>query len=152
MGNGGENLGVVSIEEALRLAEEAGLDLIEIAPTAKPPVCRIMEYGKYLYMQEKKARESAKKSHTSELRQIQVSLGISQHDLELKAQKASEFLKDGDRVRIELVLKGRAKYMDKNFINERLQRILHLITEKHKIMESPKKGPRGISILIEKEK
>ncbi|MBI2628112.1 MAG: translation initiation factor IF-3 [Candidatus Niyogibacteria bacterium] len=151
MGKEGENMGIVNLSEALAKAKEAGLDLIEISPKAQPPVCRIMDYGKYIYLQEKKARET-KKAHRIELREIRVSIGTSQHDLELKARKAAQFLKEGDRVKIDLFLKGRAKYLDKEFLQERLNRLLHLIPEKHKTVDGPKKGPRGISIIMEKEK
>jgi translation initiation factor IF-3 len=147
----GQNIGVVPIAEALAKAKAANLDLLEVSPLASPPVCRIMEYGKFLYLLGKKAKET-KKVHTSAMREIKISIGTSQHDLERQAAKASGFLKDGDKVRIELTLRGRAKYLDKNFLKERLERILHLIPEKHKIAEGPKQGPKGTYIVIEKTK
>lgn len=133
-------------------AKEAGLDLIEISPNAEPPVCKIMDYGKYLYLQEKKRKDSSKKVHSVEIRNVRVGIGTSQHDLEMKAKKASEFLEKGDKVKVDLVLRGRAKYLNKDFINERIERILHLVSVEHKIVDGPKKGPRGISIIIEKTK
>ena len=141
----------MNLPEALAKAKEAELDLIEISPKAQPPVCRIMDYGKYIYLQEKKTRET-KKAHRIELREIRVSIGTSPHDLELKARKAAQFLKEGDRVKVDLFLKGRAKYLEKGFLQERLDRLLHLIPEKSKVVDGPKKGPRGISIILEKEK
>lgn len=110
-----------------------------------------MDFGKYKYQEERKTREAKKKARQTEVRAIRVSIGTSEHDLEMKAKNASKFLGEGDRVRIELVLKGRAKYLDKEFITGRLQRILDFIVERHKIVEGPKKGPRGIYILIEKD-
>jgi translation initiation factor IF-3 len=145
----GKNLGLLKTPEALALAKEKELDLIEISPTAKPPVAKIMDFGKFQYQQQKKQKDS-KKSHTSILRSVRLNIGTSEHDLELKAKKASKFLEKGDRVRIELLLRGRAKYLDKNFIEERLKRILSFITQEHKVVEGPKKGPRGIAILIER--
>ncbi|MEK7069529.1 MAG: hypothetical protein AAB962_00555, partial [Patescibacteria group bacterium] len=81
---------------------------------------------------------------------IQVGIGTSLHDLEMMAKKIEEFLKEGHRVRIEMTLRGREKYLDRNFLNERLNRVLHLVSEKHKIAEAPKKSPRGMATIIEK--
>lgn len=146
----GANVGVLEIDEALKIAQEKNLDLIEIAPTANPPVCKTMDLGKYHYEIEKKERLAAKKSHKIEMKNIRISLGISQHDLELKAKKASEFLEEGNKIRIELVLRGRAKYLDESFLKERVDRILRLIAAKFKIAEGHKKGPRGMTLTLEK--
>ena len=109
-----------------------------------------MDYGKYLYEQSRKTRQSLKKSHETETKSIRISISTSPHDLELKAKKASEFLEEGNRVKIEMILRGRAKYLDKQFIRERLERILHLITINHKVVDGPKQSPRGIGMIIEK--
>ena len=145
----GKNLGVLKTAEALIIAKEKSLDLIEIAPTAKPPVAKITDYGKYQYQESKKER-SAKKVKETETKGVRVNIGTSSHDLELKAKKISEFLKQGHRVKVDLMLRGRAKYLDKGFINERVERILNFVSEEHKIADGPKKGPRGISLIIEK--
>lgn len=142
----------MKITEAIEKARELEMDLIEVSPTAKPPVAKIMDLGKFLYQQQKKQKEAAKKSHEVEIKGIQIGIGTSLHDLEMRAKKAEEFLKEGNRVRVELRLKGRAKYLDKNFLNERLERLLHLISEKHKIASGPSKSPRGMTITIEKTK
>ena len=152
IGENSENFGILKTAEAIIKAKEAGLDLIEISPAAKPPVAKIMDLGKFLYQQRKKQKEAAKKSHEVEVKGVQIGIGTSLHDLEMKAKKIEEFLKDGNRVRVELRLKGRAKYLDKKFLNERLERLLHLISEKHKIADEPKKSPRGMAITIEKAK
>lgn len=152
IGDNGENFGVLKLSEALKISREMGLDVIEISPTAKPPVAKIMDLGKYLYQQQKKQKEAAKKAHEVEIKGIQVGTGTSLHDLEMRAKKTDEFLKEGNRVRIEMTLRGREKYLDKNFLNERLNRILHLISEKYKIAEPPKKSPRGLATIIEKAK
>ncbi len=146
----GENFGIINLAEALRIAKEKELDLIEISPTAKPPVAKIMDFGKFQYREQKKTREAKKKAHETETKSIQIGIGTSQHDLELKAKKTSKFLQEGHRVKIALILKGRAKYMRKGFADERLERILRLITENYKIADGPKKGPRGIQVIIEK--
>lgn len=149
VGETGENLGILSVSDALKIAREKELDLIEIAPTAKPPVAKIMDFGKFQYQEQKKTRNAKKKTREIETKEIQINIGTSQHDLELKAKKISEFLKDGHRVKIELRLKGRAKYLEKDFVQERLNKVLALITEEYKIAQEPKKGPRGINIIIE---
>ena len=106
-----------------------------------------MEIGKFKY---KESQKNKKKAHRTETKKIPLTLGISKHDLEFKAKKAAEFLENGDRVKIELTLKGRAKYLDKSFIDERLKRILSFINISHKIASDPKKGPQGVSMIIEK--
>ncbi len=143
---------MLEIGQALQIAKEKELDLIEISPTAKPPIAKIMDYGKYQYQEKKKAQEAGKKTHEAETKSIRLKIGTSQHDLEVKAKQASEFLKERNRIKIELVLRGQAKYLDKNFLKGRIERILPLITENCRIVESPKMGPRGISIVIEKVK
>lgn len=146
----GENLGILSLEDALRKAKEEGLDLIEISPNAKPPVAKIMDYGKYSYEQKKKEREIKAKSHSTETKNIQVKIGTGEHDLELKAKRVNEWLSEGHRIKIDLYLRGRAKYMDKKFLESRLERILSLVTEEHKIVEGPSKSPKGMTLIVEK--
>ncbi len=148
----GENLGVLSKGQALAKAEELGLDLIEISPLAVPPIAKIMDLGKYQYLEQKKIKQSKANAQTTETKSLQITVGIGEHDLNLKAQKAGEFIKEGHRVKIELFLKGRMKYMDQNFLKERLERILKLIPEEYKIAEEIKKGPKGLTIVIEKAK
>lgn len=148
----GENLGVMSFGQALALAEEQETDLIEISPEAVPPVAKIMDYGKYQYIQDRKARESKSKTHSTEIKSIQVKIGTGEHDLEMKAKKASEFLKAGDRVKINLFLPGRSKYLDPKFLQERLDRMLRLISEDFKVAEAPQKSPKGITVVIEKDR
>ena len=150
IGSQGENFGVIPFAEALAKAQEVGLDLIEISPNAKPPVAKIMDYGKFQYDQKKK--DKATKTTSTETKSLQVKIGTGEHDLILKARQASEFLKQGHRVKVELFLGGRAKYLDKKFLEERLNRILHLITENYKIAEGPKKSLKGLMVILEKSK
>lgn len=148
----GENLGVLKLADALEKAREMELDLIEIAPTAQPPVAKIMDYGKYLYQEQKKAQVAGKKMQTSETKSIQLGISTSEHDLKMKAKKADDFLKNGHRIKIEITLRGRAKYLDPNFIKERMGRLLQFITEKYRIADGHKKSPRGLAMIIEREK
>jgi translation initiation factor IF-3 len=147
----GENLGVITLSVALAEAQKRTLDLIEISPTAIPPVAKIMDYGKYLYDEKKKEKAAKAKVQTSELKIVQVKIGTGEHDLELKAKRVSEWLGEGNRVKIDLFLIGRSKYMDLNFLKERLERLLKLVTVEYKVAQDVTKGPKGLSIVIEKK-
>lgn len=149
VGPDGTNLGVIKLEEALQKAKEFGTDLIEVSPNAVPPIAKIMDYGKFQYEQNKKQKETKSKTHRTETKSIQIKVGTSEHDLELKAKKVSEWLKEKHRVKIDLFLFGRLKYMEKNFLESRMERILKLITSEFKISDGPKKSPKGLSIIVE---
>ena len=146
----GENLGVLTREEALRRAKEMELDLIEISPNANPPVAKIMDYGKYQYAEKKRAKVVQEKAHITETKTIQVKIGTSEHDLALKAKRASEWLKQGDRIKLDLFLPGRSKYMERNFLIERMNRVLKLITEEYKMADPPQKSPKGLTVILER--
>lgn len=146
------NLGILSIKDALELAQSKNLDLIEISPNANPPVGKIMNFGKYQYETSKKLKKAKAGAKATETKSIQVKIGTGEHDLELKAKTASKWLKEGHRIKIELFLAGRAKYMDEKFLRERLDRVLHLITENYKVSDSYKRGPKGLTITVEKAK
>ena len=146
----GERIGVLSAKEALQMAEEAELDLVEIAPNTNPPVAKIMSYGKYQYDQKKKAQKAKAKAHSVETKSIQIKPGTGEHDLQLKAKKISVWLKKGNRVRVELFLRGRSKYMGKDFLEKRLQRVLDLISEEYKVADGPKKSPKGLAVIVER--
>jgi translation initiation factor IF-3 len=103
----GKQLGVLQTQEALKMAEEQGLDLVEIAPTSRPPVCKIMDFGKFKYEQSKKARESRKKQHTTHLKEIKIRPKIEEHDLEFKLRNAEKILTDKDKVKITVIFRGR---------------------------------------------
>ncbi len=147
----GQNLGVISRQEALDKAREMGLDLIEISPNANPPIAKIMDYGKFEYTENKKLKQSKANSKTNQVKSLQVKVGTGDHDLELKAKKASSFIKDGDKVRINLFLPGRSKFLNENFLKERMERLLKLITVDYKISDPVKKGPKGLTTMIEKK-
>ena len=107
IGEDGEQLGIMPTKEALKLAEEAGVDLVKIAPTAKPPVCRIVDYGKFKYEQTRKEREAKKKQKTVEIKEIRLSPNIDTNDLNTKINAARKFIGKGDRVKITLRFRGR---------------------------------------------
>jgi len=150
IGADGSLLGVISREEALRLAAAADLDLVEVSPNAVPPVAKILDYGKFAYEKSKQEKKTKAKAHVVELKSLQVTIGTGEHDLILKAKNASEWLKEGHRVKVTLFLKGRAKYMNETFLRERQDRLFHFITEEYKVVDGPKKGPKGLTTIIEK--
>lgn len=152
VGADGANLGILPTPEALRRAEAAGLDLIEISPNATPPVAKIMDYGKFQYDEKKKDQVAKSKAHTTETKSVQIKIGTGENDLALKAKKAVEWLRDGDRVKIDLYLWGRYKYMDEKFLKERLERFMLIIGEPHKIADPIKKSPKGFTVIIERDK
>ena len=139
------------LADALKLAVERGEDLIEISPNAVPPIAKIMDFGKFQYLQNKKEKEAKSKSHTTETKSIQIKIGTGDHDLELKAKKISEFLKDGHRIKVDLFLPGRSKYFDQKFLEERLARLLKFITESFRIADPAKRSPKGLSLVIERD-
>lgn len=107
IGDDGAQLGIVSSKEAQKLADEKRLDLVKISPTAKPPVCKIMDYSKYKFDQAKKEKEARKKQKTVSVKELRLSPNIDTHDVEVKVKKAIEFLKGGDKVKVSIRFRGR---------------------------------------------
>jgi translation initiation factor IF-3 len=149
LGPEGENFGVLALADALAKARELGLDLIEISPNANPPVCKITDYGKFKYEQKKKDKEVKQRAKVTETKEAQVKIGTSANDMNIKASKIAEWLREGDRVKIDLFLWGRYKYMEFNFLKERLERFLAIIPESYKIADEIRKSPKGLSVVIE---
>ena len=152
VGPEGENFDIMSTSAALEKAKDMGFDLIEIASQAVPPVAKIMDYGKFQYEQKKKQREIKAKSHITETKTVQVKIGTGDHDLNLKAKRVANWLGGGHRVRIDLFLWGRYKYMEQSFLKERLERFLKLIPENYKIADEIKKSPKGMTVTVERDK
>ncbi|HOM25267.1 MAG TPA: translation initiation factor IF-3 [Thermosynergistes sp.] len=118
----GKKLGVMTVPEALRIAEERGLDLVEVAPLADPPVCRIMDYGKYKYKLQKRDKEARKKQKVQSLKEMKMRPKIDEHDYNFKTRKIREFLADGHRVRVSVFFRGREmSFLDKG--RELLERV-----------------------------
>ncbi len=140
----------MSFADAYKLAKESNLDLIEISPKANPPVAKIADYGKFQYDENKKQKLAKANAKTVEVKSLQVKIGTGEHDLILKAKRASEWLAEGHRIKIDLFLTGRTKYLDQKFLEERLERLLRLISVDYKISEPAKKSPKGLSLVVEK--
>ena len=152
IGPNGENLGVMLTKDALQQALSYGLDLILISPKAKPPVAKIMDYGKYKYELKRKNREIKSKSKVTETKVIQVKIGTGDADLQRKAKQAASWLSEGHRVKVDLFLWGRYKYMEFEFLKDRLEKFLAIIPESFKIADEIKKSPKGLTVTLEKSK
>lgn len=152
LGPEGENFGILSYADAMTKARELGLDLIEITANATPPVAKIIDYGKYKYEQKKRDRDIRQKTVVSETKVTQVKIGTSERDMLIKAQKAAAWLREGHRVKVDLFLWGRYKYMEFEFLKERLDRFLAIIPESYKIADEVKKSPKGLSTVLEHDK
>jgi translation initiation factor IF-3 len=151
IGAAGENLGVLSLADALAAAKVAGMDLIEISPSAVPPVAKITDYGKFEYERSKKEKVAKAKVKISETKEVQIKVGTGENDMALKAKKAAEWLAEGHRVRAELFLKGRYKGMNEEFLKERLERFLKGIPYAYKIAEPVARSPKGFAGVIERD-
>lgn len=151
IGANGENLGVITLETALRAAEDAGLDLIEISPNAVPPVAKVADYGKFEYERSKKESQARAKAKVSETKEVQIKVGTGENDMRLKAKKAAEWLAEGHRVRAELFLKGRYKGMDEAFLKNRLEKFLMLIPFAYRMAEPVTRSPKGFAGIIERD-
>jgi len=150
IGEEGQQEGVVKIEEALRKARERNLDLVQVTERIDPPVCRIIDHGKYLYQLEKKRKETEKKTG-GDLKGIRLTFNISLHDLETRADNAAKFLNQGNKVKIEMRLRGREKALGE-FANEKIEKFLGLLKEKipFRIERGIKKELRGLTMIISK--
>ncbi len=148
------NLGVMSSDEALRLAREAGMDLIEISPEATPPIAKIMDYGKFQYMQKKKDNQVRSKARAAmvEVKEIQIKPGTGENDLLMKAKRTSQWLIEGHRIKVEIFLRGREKFMNKTFHESRITQFLTHITEPYTIVDNLKVAPKGLSLIIERDR
>ncbi len=151
IGAQGENLGVLSLEDALAAAKAAGLDLIEISPNAVPPVAKVTDYGKFEYERSKKERAARAKAKVSETKEVQIKVGTGDNDMKLKAKKAAEWLEEGHRVRAELFLKGRYKGMDEAFLKTRLEKFIVLIPTAYRLSEPITRSPKGFAAIIERD-
>ena len=146
----GKQLGIVNLTDALRKSREAGLDLIQVTEKVNPPVCKILDYGKYAYQEKKKERKQ-KQDRSGELKSIRLRFNISPHDLETRAKSAEKFLKKGYRVRIEMVLRGREKRLS-DFAREKLDQFLKTLQEiiPIKIEKEVKRAGKGLTTIITK--
>lgn len=150
IGETGENLGVLTRDEALRLAREKNLDLIEITAAANPPVVRIMSFDKFRYQKEKDEKKARAAQKSKELKGIRITVRSAENDLQTRMKKLIEFLEDGHKVEIMLVLRGREKG-NKDWALKRLQEFMKTIPVPHVVTLPPKQGGRGFVAQIMKK-
>jgi len=142
----GKNLGILDTSKAIELAKERGLDLVEISSKTQPPICKIIDYGKYQYIREKKERKQKAKQRKLELKQIRIGFTTSVHDLGIKAKQIEKFLGEGHKVKIDLKLRGRERAHD-DLAKEKLELFLKMIPE-FKQEEEIKKAPWGLTTIV----
>ena len=143
--------GIVSIDEALALAEEADLDLVNISPNADPPVCKILDYGKYRYEQQKKEKNAKKNQHVTEIKEIRLSASIEDHDVEVKAKAATKFLQDGDKVKVSLRFRGRERdYTQLGF--DAMKKFADMVAEYGVVEKEPKMEGRRMNMFLAPKK
>ena len=148
----GKQLGVMNIFEAIDLAKSKGLDLIQVTEKVDPPICKIANYGKYLYTQQKKDRKIRKNTKETKLKEVQLGFNISPHDIEIRAKRAEKFLKDGDKVKVNLPLRGREKAMG-DFAKKKMEVFIETmkVIMEIKVEREIKREPRGFSMIISKK-
>lgn len=143
----GEQLGVVDTREALAMAQERGLDLVEVSPNSKPPVCRIMDYGKFLYSQKKRKKESKKGSQPTTIKEIKVSAKIEEHDLAFKIAHIEKFLKQKYRVKVSVFFRGREiTHTDRG--RELLDRVIKRLGDEVNVETRPRLEGRTMAMLL----
>ncbi|MGI6451570.1 MAG: translation initiation factor IF-3 [Desulfitobacteriia bacterium] len=143
----GEQLGIVTLKEAMSIAAEKAMDLVEIAPTAKPPVCKLMDYGKYKYEQAKRDKEARKKQKVVEIKEVKLRPNIETHDFETKARNAQRFLKDGDKVKVTIMFRGREiTHPDQG--KQLCLRLAELLGEEAVIEREPKVEGRNMVMIL----
>ena len=147
IGEDGEQLGIMSPRDAMKIAEEAGLDLVKIAPTAKPPVCKIVDYGKYKYEQVRKEKEAKKKQHVIEIKEIRLSPNIDTNDLNTKINNARKFLTKGDKVKVTLRFRGR-EMAHMNQSKHILDDFAQALTDVAVIDKAPKVEGRSMTMFL----
>jgi translation initiation factor IF-3 len=148
IGDDGKQVGILETREALRLAEEADLDLVEVSPDARPPVCKIMDYGKYKYEQSKRVKESRKKQHVMQLKEIRFKTPkITDHDLEYRAEQARDFLQHGNKVKVSVRFWGR-EMAHLELGQEKLQRMARMLDDIGTIEQAPKLEGRSMSLVM----
>ena len=152
IGEDGEQLGIMSAKEAYKLAQDAELDLVKIAPTAKPPVCKIIDYGKYRYELARKEKEARKKQKVIEVKEVRLSPNIDTNDLNTKTGAARKFLEKGDKVKVTLRFRGR-ELAHQHFGMELMDRIRNELDEVAQVEQQPKfEGRQVVMVLAPKKK
>jgi translation initiation factor IF-3 len=147
----GGQLGILTPKEALRMAEEKELDLVLVSDKADPPVCRIIDYGKFKFEQEKKAKEARKKQHTQDVKEVKMRYKIEEHDYQVRISSAQRFLKEGDKVKATVMFKGR-EIQHADLAEVLLNRMADDLRDVAEIQQAPKREGRNITLLMAPKK
>jgi len=147
IGDDGTQLGILAVREALALAQEKNLDLVEVSPTARPPVCRIMDYGKFKYEQSKRERVARKKQHVQQLKEIKLRPKIDDHDFDFKVEHARQFLKERDKVKVTLTFRGR-EMAHPELGYQMMQRVLADLAEYGSPESMPRREGRSLTMVL----
>lgn len=147
VGPGGEQVGVVRVEDALRLAEEAGLDLVEVAPDARPPVAKLMDYGKYKYEAAQKARDARRNQANTQLKEIRFRVKIDDHDFAVKKGHVARFLEQGDKVKAMIMFRGREQSRPEAGI-KLLQRLAEEVQDLGTVESQPRQDGRNMTMVL----
>ncbi len=147
----GSQVGIVSIDDALKRAETAGLDLVEVAPEAKPVVCRIFDYKKVLYEKKKKLKESKKKASVTHLKEVKLRVAIDSHDRDFKLKKARKFLEKGDKVKFTIIFRGR-EITRPEMGEELIGQVKEQLSDIGEVEQSPSKMGKQISFIMSRRK
>ena len=147
----GQQLGVIDRLKALEIASKRELDLVLVSEKANPPVCRIMDYGKYKFEQEKKAKEARKKSHQTEVKEVKMRYKIDKHDYDVRIGQASRFLKAGDKVKCTVIFRGR-EIQHSNLAETLLLRMANDLEEQSEVQQSPKREGRNMIMFLSPRK
>ena len=147
VGEEGEQLGIMPPREAMQIALERGLDLVEVAPAAKPPVCKIMDVGRYKYEQSKREREARKRQHVISIKEVKLRPNIEDNDFQTKVRNAIRFLDDGDKVKVTIMFRGR-EMSHPELGRELLNRVVEVVKDKANIERSAKLEGRNMSMII----
>ena len=147
VGETGEQLGIMSPRDAMQIALESGLDLVEVAPAAKPPVCKIMDVGRYKYEQSKREREARKKQHIISIKEVKLRPNIEDNDFQTKIRNAIRFLEEGDKVKVTIMFRGR-EMSHQQLGKELLDRVAGVVSEQGNIERGAKLEGRNMSIII----
>ncbi|WP_317366992.1 translation initiation factor IF-3 [uncultured Tyzzerella sp.] len=147
IGDDGEQLGIMSSKEAQALADNRSLDLVKISPTAKPPVCRIMDYSKFKFDKAKKEKEARKKQKVVSIKELRLSPNIDKHDVQVKVKKAIEFLKSGDKVKISIKFRGR-ELGHTDIANDIMTNFAEQVSEYGVIEKAPKMEAKSMAMFL----
>ena len=147
----GKQLGIMKTFDAFQLAREKELDLVEVGPNVQPPIAKIMDYGKYMYQKERQEKKAKTKQKEQGIKTVRVGFKTGEHDMAFKSSQVTEFLQEGNVVKVELTLRGREKALSQ-LGKEKLDKFLKMISEPYSLNEPPKRSPFGWLVVIRKDK